>query len=264
MHIRRNFGLHSFTTVFLALSSYYAILCAVAHSLRKVSYAIYGLENVHLGSSTYYILFASSVFSEPRATLPAELHSHIYLLLGMGWFSSTTDKDAKADEPSVPVSYSRGQKILLEDTKPKFVSDLSQSQKAEAQESKQLQKVWNSISTQDFTMERLSVIPCFRDAGMIGFSSMFVMGSVMFLYHKNVTRATNWAVGSLLFGSIVGWEQCRTRRRRSFETAERARATVATKEKPMTKIVNHDIEVTSQWDEGKQPYASGKSWYKFW
>ena len=33
----------------------------------------------------------------------------------------------------------------------------------------------------------------------------------------------NWAVCGFFLGNIVGWEQCRSLRRKSFETVEKAR-----------------------------------------
>ena len=94
-------------------------------------------------------------------------------------------------------SYSAGKKYLLEDTKPRFANE-SQREHANKQEQATLQKAWETISWNDFSVERLTKIPCFRDAGMTGFTSMFVLGSVMFLYHKNPSRAANWAVGGFM------------------------------------------------------------------
>lgn len=173
------------------------------------------------------------------------------------------------DAQSAPLTnYSRGQKILLEDTKPRFDGDTSQSQLAASREEASLKKAWGSISKDDFSVAKLTAIPCFRDAGLIGFTCMFVVGAVTFLYHKNPSRSANWSVGGLLLGSVVGWEQCRLRRKRSFQVAQMARDTVAAKQKPMMNPVSHDERVKHQWDghtnrevaEG-QP---GKSWYKFW
>lgn len=79
------------------------------------------------------------------------------------------------------------------------------------------------ISLKDFTFANLVKIPCFREAGLIGFSALGVMTTTMFLVHKNPSRAANWGVGAGLLGSLVGWEQCRSQRARSFQNVELAK-----------------------------------------
>ncbi|EJS42316.1 cox20p [Saccharomyces arboricola H-6] len=189
-------------------------------------------------------------------------------------------QDKPNNEP-VLTNYSRGQKILLEDTPPKFANDLSNSQLAKKQERASLKEAWDSVRWSDFSMERLTSIPCFRDAGMLGFSSMFLMGSIVFIYHKSPTKAMNWAMSSLILGSIVGWEQCRLKRQKSFQIAQLAKETVAKKEKPMLHSVPHDPTLPGQWEaaenekqnqfrqsnqnkEALQQASSGRRWYKFW
>lgn len=160
-------------------------------------------------------------------------------------------------------SKASGKKYLLEDTKPRFANE-SQSQYANAQEQATLRKAWETVDWQDFSFERLVRIPCFRDAGMTGFTSMFVLGSVMFLYHKNPSKAANWSVGGLMLGSIVGWEQCRLRRKNSFHTAQMAKSTVAAKEKPMLHTPVNDDRVKKEWEGHTSASTAKKPWYKFW
>ncbi|SCU81221.1 LAMI_0B05248g1_1 [Lachancea mirantina] len=167
-------------------------------------------------------------------------------------------------------NYTGGRRFLLEDTTPRF-SDSSQSQAARKREEASLQQAWNTVSWQDFSLERLTAIPCFRDAGMSGFASMFVAGSVMFLYHKNPARAANWAVGAFMLGSIVGWEQCRLKRKRSFHVAQMARDAVAAKERPMLHEPVNDKRVLKEWEghttattPSSSVASSPKPWYKFW
>ena len=99
---------------------------------------------------------------------------------------------------------------------------------------------------------------------------MFVTGGVTFLYHKNPSKAVNWSIGGLLLGSIVGWEQCRMRRKRSFQVAQMARETMAAKQRPMVKKMGHDERLKNQWDEDRDGYGDDnqnqkrKPWYKFW
>ncbi|AQZ11317.1 COX20 (YDR231C) [Zygosaccharomyces parabailii] len=197
----------------------------------------------------------------------------------MGWWSKNEQLSKEADEgspesskprDSVPSSYSKGQKILLEDTSPKFNAETSQSQLASTREQISLKRAWDTISWQDFSFAKLTSIPCFRDSGLVGFTSMFVTGGVTFLYHKNPSKAVNWSIGGLLLGSIVGWEQCRMRRKRSFQVAQMARETMAAKQRPMVKKMGHDERLKNQWDEDRDGYGDDnqnqkrKPWYKFW
>ncbi|CAG61671.1 uncharacterized protein GVI51_K11165 [Nakaseomyces glabratus] len=181
-------------------------------------------------------------------------------------FKKSEEKPQVAED--LPTNYTPGQKILLEDTRPKFQSDISKGDVAASKEQASLRAAWESISWNDFTLEKLTSIPCFRDAGMVGFSSMFVTGSVILLYHKNINKAMNWAVGGLMLGSIVGWEQCRMKRKRSFQVAQMAMETVAKKEKPMKHKVEHDPKLLDQWEgrSGLKPNgpSDSKPWYKFW
>ncbi|GAV46843.1 hypothetical protein ZYGR_0A04410 [Zygosaccharomyces rouxii] len=198
----------------------------------------------------------------------------------MGWWPWKSKKDESASEPvtdlpsaspsePAPTSYSRGQKILLEDTSPKFNNKMSQSQLANSKEQINFKQAWGTVSWRDFSVAKLTSIPCFRDSGLIGFTSMFVMGGVTFLYHKNPSRAFNWSIGGLLLGSVVGWEQCRMRRKRSFQIAQMAKQTMANKERPMRRNVDHDERIKGQWDNrhetaSEQHDERKKPWYKFW
>ncbi|GMM28764.1 Cox20 protein [Martiniozyma asiatica (nom. inval.)] len=79
---------------------------------------------------------------------------------------------------------------------------------------KEIKSFLHKLTPADFTPANLLAIPCFREAGMSGFTCLFVFSSVMFVYHKNVARAANWGFGGLLLGSIFGWEQCNNVRRK--------------------------------------------------
>lgn len=192
----------------------------------------------------------------------------------MGWWpfgSKKVDELQEGREPtgnkekdSQLTNYSRGQKILLEDTNPRFNADTSQSDRAHSREEANFKRAWSTISREDFSLAKLTMIPCFRDAGLIGFSCMFVTGAVTFLYHKNPSKSANWSVGGLLLGSVVGWEQCRLRRKKSFQVAQMARNTVAAKERPMMNAVPHDERIKHQWDGHTSKDQAGKPWYKFW
>ncbi|AGO10668.1 AaceriABR199Cp [[Ashbya] aceris (nom. inval.)] len=167
----------------------------------------------------------------------------------------------KPAEP-LPTNYTPGQKLLLEDTRPRFDTQSSASQQALQREHATLVDAWKTVRWEDFSFERMTGIPCFRDAGMAGFSAMVVAGSVTFLFHKNPVRAANWGFGGLLLGSIVGWEQCRMRRRRSFQVAEMARQTVAAKEAPMLQKPDNAQKAGTVSQASELP--AKKPWYRFW
>ena len=137
-------------------------------------------------------------------------------------FPSTILNETNNEPPETEqlyTSYSKGQKILMRDTTPRFNPEGNPTQ-PQLSGTETFKAAMKSVSLSDFSFEKLTSIPCLRDAGMVGFSSFFVLGTLTFLIHKNPTRATNWAMGGLLLGSIVGWEQCRHKRQRSFDIAQ--------------------------------------------
>lgn len=52
---------------------------------------------------------------------------------------------------------------------------------------------------------------------------MWVLGSVTFFIHKNPSKSINWAVCGFFLGNVVGWEQCRSIRRKQFQMMDKAR-----------------------------------------
>ena len=153
----------------------------------------------------------------------------------MAWFSNkdndTTatemERAAQAAPPATTEqlsSYSPGQKILMQDTKPRFDPDQggAAGSNSAPPSREMMRSAFSNLSLSDFSFAKMSEVPCFRDAGLVGFSAMFIMGSVTLLYHKNPLKAANWATGGLLLGSVVGWEQCRMKRKRSMEMSQAA------------------------------------------
>lgn len=176
--------------------------------------------------------------------------------------------DTDLSEKEELTNYVRGKKLFLEDSTAFFNTEQGSGKNGSDQERATFKNAWDSIKIEDFRFEKLLSIPCFRDAGMAGFSSLFVLGSIVFLYHKNPVKAANWGVGGFLLGSIISWEQCRFKRRRSFQTAQLAKNIVAAKEKPMINgHVNND-QVTKYWKRENAATADesqgSKAWYRFW
>ncbi|EGW30107.1 cytochrome oxidase, 20 [Spathaspora passalidarum NRRL Y-27907] len=148
----------------------------------------------------------------------------------MGWFSSgkppatvSVVSEFKSEEPK-----------FLEDLPPKF-EDNSPNGQTHALPPKQptILDAAKQISLSDFTIDRFVHMPCFREAMITGFQAMGVLGVVTFLIHKNPQKSFNWSIGGFFLGNLVGWEQCRSLRRRSFEVM--AKAKQAREEKNMKK-----------------------------
>ncbi|KAL7667010.1 Cytochrome c oxidase assembly protein COX20, mitochondrial [[Candida] zeylanoides] len=133
----------------------------------------------------------------------------------MGWFGSSSPSKVSA-VTQVPAAE---QPQYLEDLPPKFEDKETAPVRPEAT----VAGVLPTVKLADFAPANMVMIPCFRDAMLTGFSAMGVLGVVTFLIHKNAAKAFNWSVGGFFLGNIVGWEQCRSIRRKSFHTMERAR-----------------------------------------
>ena len=207
----------------------------------------------------------------------------------MGWF--TKDKEIKNVEENkesqnepVLTNYSKGQKILMQDKPPRFDPESSASASATSP-SGMMKNAIDTLRWDDFSLASLTEVPCFRDAGMVGFSSMFILGSITLLYHKNPIKATNWATGGLLLGSIVGWEQCRMKRKKSMEISTMAMQTMQERKrkeaikqgllpthkekKEISPEKLKEIELLKkEWEshpnDSSYNLNNNKSWYKFW
>lgn len=118
--------------------------------------------------------------------------------------------------------------IFLEDIPPKFppqgqeqIQSASQSpQSVESQKetfstSQEIRNYIHTLSISDFELSNLVTIPCFREAGLSGFSCFFVFSTVLFFYHSNFRKSVNWGFGGFLLGSVFGWEHCNNSRRQS-------------------------------------------------
>ncbi|GME81542.1 unnamed protein product [Ambrosiozyma monospora] len=137
----------------------------------------------------------------------------------MGWnpFSRKKSEDATPSQetPAAPVLLEDIQQQQQEPpTIPPPATTTPEQSKLSAQ-TQEISRFLRNLSLEDFQFAKLVQIPCFRDAGLIGFSTFFVFSSVMFLYHKNFRKSINWGFGGLMLGSIFGWEQCNHFRKQS-------------------------------------------------
>lgn len=131
----------------------------------------------------------------------------------MGWFGGSPTKVSAVSQ--VP---ERKEETFLEDLPPKF----EDNETKRPDEATYLAAI-NKISLADFTLSNYVTMPCFREAMLTGFSAMGVLGVVTLLIHKNPSKSANIGIGGFFLGSVVGFEQCRSIRRRSFETVEKAK-----------------------------------------
>ncbi|KAF3994015.1 hypothetical protein FT663_00035 [Candidozyma haemuli var. vulneris] len=131
----------------------------------------------------------------------------------MGWFGGSPSKVSSVSE--VP---EKKEPVFLEDLPPKF-EDKESNHHDEATYLAAL----NKVSISDFTLSNYVTMPCFREAMLTGFSAMGVLGVVTLLVHKNPSRSVNIGIGGFFLGSVVGFEQCRSIRRRSFQNVEKAK-----------------------------------------
>lgn len=157
------------------------------------------------------------------ATVYGILHTGI-----MGWWpfrrgdsNNSHNKDISSNSSTENQSASNSpsdRPIFLEDVQGKF-QDIPTMERARVEQqgsyAAEVKNQLKSISMDEFHISNLVTIPCFRDAGLAGFSCFFVFSSVLFFYHSSLRKAVNWGFGGLLLGSIFGWEHCNNQRRQS-------------------------------------------------
>lgn len=125
------------------------------------------------------------------------------------------------------------------EAKPKFLEDLppkfeDSGETEDPRTAPQYANIMSQLKLSDFTPQRFLNMPCFREAMMTGFQAMAVLGGVTFLIHKKPNKSVNWGVCGFFLGNIIGWEQCRSIRRKSFETMEKARKAKQEKQEQRT------------------------------
>lgn len=154
----------------------------------------------------------------------------------MGWFGKSPSKVSTVTEVEQPQQF-------LEDLKPKF-EDTEPPKRIEQSYAEAI----SQIKLSDMSVSRYVSMPCFREAMITGFQAMGVLGTITFLIHKNPSRSVNWGVCGFFLGNVVGWEQCRSIRRRSFETMEKARQKNLEKNTKKLEGVSDD-EQLKKWNE---------------
>lgn len=154
----------------------------------------------------------------------------------MGWFGGTPSKVSAVQEVPPPQ--------LLEDLQPKF-EDSEPVHTARPSYADAIQQ----ISLSSFSVDKYVAMPCFREAMLTGFQAMAVLGAVTFLIHKNPGRLANWGICGFFLGNVVGWEQCRLIRRRSFHTVEAARQANQDKMRRKVEASQATDEPLRKWEE---------------
>lgn len=132
----------------------------------------------------------------------------------MGWFGGSTPAKVSAVSQ---VSENESEPKFLEDLPPKF-QDID-----EPEQPSTIEALRKEFKFSDLLIDRYVKMPCFREAMITGFQAMGVLGGVTFLIRKNFQKSLNWGVTGFFLGNIIGFEQCRSIRRRSFQTVEKAK-----------------------------------------
>ncbi|KAG7823850.1 hypothetical protein KL919_001645 [Ogataea angusta] len=140
----------------------------------------------------------------------------------MVWPFGKRSTQSAEEETAIEGKDKTEHKIFLEDVPPKFDTDFQKTAPQHTTQSKEMKRILSNLSWADFHPSNLLAIPCFRDAGLAGFSCLFVFSSVMFLYHKDVRKAANWGFGGLMLGATFAWEQCNAQRRREQQAVQMA------------------------------------------
>lgn len=146
----------------------------------------------------------------------------------MGWFGSGGSSPPSKLSTVSELKEEPKTQQFLEDLPPKFedlepIQQQQQSQQPPREREATLMDAAKQIKLSDFTVERFIQMPCFREAMITGFQAMGVLGVVTFLIHKNIRKSLHWSVRGFFLGNIIGWEQCRSLRRRSFHMVEKAK-----------------------------------------
>ncbi|KAK6465937.1 cytochrome oxidase, 20 [Scheffersomyces coipomensis] len=171
----------------------------------------------------------------------------------MGWFGGGVP--AKVSTVSELKENPRATPQFLEDLPPKFEdvapnTSGSPRQQSHSEQQASLMDAAGQVMLSDFTVERFIGMPCFREAMITGFQAMGVLGTVTFLIHKNPTRSLHWSMCGFFLGNLVGWEQCRSLRRRSFQMVEKARQ--EKDERNRKKIEQQQKEGDDQYEKFKE------------
>lgn len=152
----------------------------------------------------------------------------------MGWwpFNRGNKNELSSNTESVSAvetqSNSDSKPLFLDDIPAKYPQQDQQSsqqlQEGGFSVSKEVKSFVSTLTPQHFYLSNLVQIPCFREAGLSGFSCFFVFSTVLYCYHRNLRKAVNWGFGGLLLGSIFGWENCNNQRRNSQMAVKLAQA----------------------------------------
>ncbi|KAH7029128.1 uncharacterized protein B0I36DRAFT_128643 [Microdochium trichocladiopsis] len=120
-----------------------------------------------------------------------------------------------------------------------------------------------SIKSEDFL--KIHKMPCARSGLMTGIAAGAVVGMGRFVFGARIGKATNWAFGSFLLGSIVQWEVCQYHVRqekagmaRVIEVMDRKQAEKKAQAQEAAARRRREAEEKAKEEEAK------KRWYKFW
>lgn len=155
----------------------------------------------------------------------------------MGWFSGSTPSKVSVVTEVKEEKPANESGKFLDDLPPKF-DDVEPTHRDNT-----MMSAVHELKLSDITVERYLSMPCFREAMITGFQAMGVLSGVTFLVRKNLGRSLHWGVGGFFLGNVIGFEQCRSIRRRSFQTVERAKQKNMEKNEKKWKEHNEDDQL---------------------
>ncbi|CAM1504050.1 Fc.00g016410.m01.CDS01 [Cosmosporella sp. VM-42] len=116
------------------------------------------------------------------------------------------------------------------------------------------------IKTEDFT--NIPNTPCARQGLLTGIASGAGIGGLKFVINGNVKKATNWAVGFFVLGSMASYEYCQyLRRAERIQMKRHIEVVTENRKEQAKKLAEAKKEQLRLQQERK---AAEKAWYKFW
>ncbi|KOS18281.1 Cytochrome c oxidase protein 20 [Escovopsis weberi] len=118
----------------------------------------------------------------------------------------------------------------------------------------------SQIKKEDFL--NVANTPCARQGLLTGIAAGAGLGGLKFVVHGSVSRASNWAVGFFVLGSIASYEYCQYQRRAERIQMKRNIEVVSANRREQAKKLAEEQRAQRQAEEERK--TKEKSWYKFW
>ncbi|KAH8673335.1 hypothetical protein BX600DRAFT_508612 [Xylariales sp. PMI_506] len=106
-------------------------------------------------------------------------------------------------------------------------------------------------------------IPCARQGFLTGIGAGAVIGMGRYVMGARIPKASNWAAGAFMIGSIVQFEVCQYARAQEKAAMARVVEVVDRKTAEKKQKAAEAARLRAEAQE-KEKQAAAKSWYKFW